>query len=57
MGGSTKHNTTEILEAKNFLRNIKCTQAAERGEKCRFLSLVILTFDLDLETRLSEGPN
>ena len=26
-------------------------QAAERAEKCRFLSLVTLTFDLNLQTR------
>jgi len=32
------------------------TQAAERAEKL-FLSLMTLTFDLDLPTRLSEGPN
>jgi len=29
-------------------------QAAERTEKCRFLSLVTMTFDLDLQTRPSE---
>jgi len=32
------------------------TQAAERAEKCHFLSLVTLTFDLDIQTRPSEGP-
>jgi len=32
------------------------TQAAERAEKL-FLSLMTLTFDLDLPTRLSEEPN
>jgi len=43
------------LEAKDVLPNINRTQAAERGKKCRFLSLVNLTFDL--QTRLSEVPN
>jgi len=31
--------------------------AAVRAEKMPFLSLVTLTFDLDLQTRPSEGPN
>jgi len=31
-------------------------QVAERAKK-PFLSLVTLTFDLDLQTRMSEGPN
>jgi len=39
------------------LPNINRTQAAERAEKCHFLSMVTLTFDLDLQTRPSEGPN
>ena len=43
------------LEAKDVLPNINHTQAAERAKKCRFLSLVILTFDF--QTRLSEVPN
>jgi len=38
-----------------FLPNINHPQAAERAEKCRLLSLVTLTFDL--QTSLSEGPN
>jgi len=29
----------------------------QKGQKCRFLSLVTLTFDLDLQTRPGEGPN
>ena len=33
------------------------TQATERAEKCRILSLMTLTFDLDLQTRPSERPN
>jgi len=33
------------LEPKDALLNINCTQAAERA-KCRFLSLVTLSFDL-----------
>ena len=33
------------------------TQAAERTERCRFLSVVTLTFDLDIHTRPSEGPS
>jgi len=45
------------LEAKDVLPNTNRTQAAERAEECRFLSLVILTFDLDLQTRPSERPN
>jgi len=32
-------------------------QAAERAEICCFLSMVTLTFDLDIQTRPSEGPN
>jgi len=40
-----------------LLLNMNRTQAAERAEKCRFLSLVTLTFDLDLQTRPSEGQN
>jgi len=42
------------LEVKDVLRNINHMQAAERAEKCRFLSLVTLTFYLDLQTRASE---
>ena len=45
------------LEAKDVLPNVNRTQAAERAKKCRFLSLVTLTFDLDPQSRLSEGPN
>ena len=41
------------LEAKDVLPNKP--HAGRR--KCRFLSLVTLTFDFDLQTRLSEGPN
>ena len=43
-----------------FLRNINRSQAAElKGPKKNvvFLFLVTLAFDLDLQTRLSEGPN
>ena len=36
---------------------INHTQAAERVEKCCFLSLVALNFDLDLQTCPNEGPN
>jgi len=36
---------------------ISRTQAAETAEKGRFMSLVTLTFDLDLQTRPSERPN
>jgi len=35
----------------------KPQQAAERAEKCRFLFLATLTFDFDLQTHPSEGPN
>jgi len=47
------------LEPKDILPNINRTQATERAKKCRLLSLVTLTFDLDLDfqTRPSEGPN
>jgi len=45
-----------ILEAKDVLPNINRTQAAKRGEKFLFLSMVTLTFDLDIETPPSEGP-
>ena len=44
-------------EAKDVLPNINRTQTTERAKKCHFLSLVTLTFDLDLQTRPSEGPN
>jgi len=39
--------------------NINRTQASERAEKCRYCPWWPwpLTFDLDLQTRLSEGPN
>ena len=37
--------------------NINRTQAAERAKNVVFLSLVTLTFDLDIQTRPSEGPN
>jgi len=47
-------NLKKTLEAKDILPNINRTQAAERAEKCMpFLSLVILSFDLDLQTRPS----
>jgi len=39
-----------------FLPNLNRTEAAE-SRKCRLLYLVNLTFDIDLQTRLSEGPN
>jgi len=61
-----ENNTTELeivnllqskLDAKDVLPNIKRIQAAERAGKKPFLSLVTLTFDLDLQTRPSEGPN
>jgi len=32
-------------------------QVAEIAKKCRFLVLVTLTFELDLQTDLSEGPS
>ena len=40
------NQSIDQLEAKDVLPNINPTQAAERPEKCRFLSLVTLTFDL-----------
>jgi len=45
------------LEAKDVLPNTNSTQAAERAEKCHFLLLVTLTFDLDLQSHPSEGPS
>jgi len=46
------------LEAKSPCFTKKnCMQAAKRAKKCRLLSMVILIFDLDLQTRRSEGPN
>jgi len=45
------------LEAKHVLPNINCRQATERNENAIFLSLVTMTFDLDLQTRPSEGLN
>jgi len=45
------------LEAKYVLPNISRMQTVKRDEKCRILSLVNLTFDFDLQTRPSEGPN
>jgi len=45
------------LKDKDVLPNINRTQAAERDKECRFLSLATLTFDLDLQTRPSDGPN
>jgi len=45
------------LEAKDASSNINRTQTAVRAKKCHFLSLITLTFDLDLQTRPSEGPN
>jgi len=35
-----------------FYPNINRLRAAERAEKCRFLSMVTVTFDLDLQTRV-----
>ena len=40
------------LEVKDVLPNINCTQAAERAENAVFVPC-----DLDLQTRLSKGPN
>jgi len=34
--GQLNKNRILILEAKDVLPNINCTQAAERAEKCRF---------------------
>jgi len=39
-----KDKKLKTLEAKDALRNINRTHAAKRAEKCRFLSLVTLTF-------------
>jgi len=41
----------------DVLPNINRMQAAERAEKCRFMSLVTLTFDPDLQTCPGKGPN
>jgi len=45
------------LWAKDVLQNTNRTQAAEMAERCRFLSLVTLTLDLDLQSGLSQEPN
>ena len=45
------------LAAKDVLPNINRTQAADRAEKCHLLSLMTLTFDLDIQTRPRKGPN
>jgi len=44
------------LEAKDVLPNINHMQAAE-GPKNAILSLVTLTFDLNLQSCPSKGPN
>jgi len=46
MPGNPAAQLKHKLEVKDVLPNINCTQAAERAEKCRFLSLVTLTFKL-----------
>ena len=51
-GSEAKSN----LEAKDVLPDISHTQAAE-GLKNVILSLVTLTFDLNLRRCESEGPN
>jgi len=43
-----KDKKLKTLEAKDALRNINRTHAAKMAEKCRFLSLVTLTFDSKL---------
>ena len=48
---------TKRLTLWDVLPNIKCTQSTERAKKCRFLSLVTFTFDLDIQTCPSKGPN
>jgi len=46
------------LEAKDVLPNINRTQAVKRANYAIFVSVRWpLTFDLDLQTRPSEGPN
>jgi len=54
-----KRRKNEKLEAKDDSPNVSRTQAAERVEEYRFLSLMTLTchFDLDFQARPSEGPN
>ena len=44
-----------ITRAKDVLPNINRMQASERAEK--FRQLVTLTFDHDIKTCSSEGPN
>jgi len=43
MGQQPKNKS---IEAKDVLPNINRTQPDEMAEKCRFLSMVTLTFDL-----------
>jgi len=48
------------LEAEDVLPNINHTQAGKGGEKFRFFvrgDLDLLTFDLDIQTHPSEGPD
>jgi len=40
-----KPETEKKLDAKDVLPHINRTQATDRAEKCRFLSLVALSFD------------
>ena len=42
------------MEAENVLPHINRMQAAKRAEKCRVLFLVMLAFDLDIQTRPSK---
>jgi len=45
------------VETEDVLPNINCTQTTETPKNVIFLFLVTLTFDLDLQTHPSEGPN
>ena len=49
-----KEKTQKLQEAKDVVPSINRTQAAERAENV-VLSLVTLTFDLDIQTLPSEG--
>jgi len=57
--GSIKRVISYIITniTRDVLPNINRMQATERAGKCRFWSLVTLTFDLDIQTRPIEGSN
>jgi len=51
-----KYTNTVQLEERCFTKH-KRQAGRRKGRKMSFLFMVILTFDLDIQTRPSEGPN